>query len=54
MAYSTYLLNGKVLPRAVLLDNQSTTHVFCNRGLVHNIKKVPQGFEEDLATNGGM
>ena len=54
LAYSSYLLNGKVLPSAVLLDNQSTTHIFCQKDLVYDVQKVPPGFEEDLATNGGM
>ena len=54
LAYSTCLLNGKKLPRAVLLDNQSTVHIFSHEDLMYDVQKVPPGYEEDLATNGGI
>ncbi len=48
----TCLLNGSALKTAVLLDNQSTTHVFAKKDYLQSIHQVDQ--QMNLSTNGGV
>ena len=43
---------NEYLKKVVLLDNQSTTDIFCNKDYLENIKKVPETLY--LSTNGGV
>ena len=52
MKMGTCMLNGKALKTAVLLDNQSTTHVFAKKEYLHSIEQMDQ--QMDLSANGGV
>ena len=44
-------LRGFNLREVILLDNQSTVDLFCNRKFVHNIRLAPESLT--LKSNGG-